>query len=428
MTEGPATDVVADLGGRGMVYQRTPQDLGARLAAHAPVTAYHGIDATAPSLHVGNLVGVRALRRLQQAGHRPVVLLGGATTLIGDPSGKATERPLRPAEEVAANVAAIGAQLERFLDLDAGSGARLVDNAAWFGPMTLTTFLRDVGRHFGVNAMLDKESVRARLGGGISFTEFSYMLLQAYDFVHLHDTLGCRLQVGGSDQWGNITAGIDLLRRMRGVEAWGLTWPLLTRADGTKFGKSDAGNVWLDAALTSPYAFFQFWVRADDADVGRWLRLFTDLPADRVAELEVAVAQRPGGREAQEALAWELTAAVHGTAAAAAARRAAAALYGGDLASLDPAALTEVFAEAPATDRPLSDLGPGGPTVVDLAVEAGLLASRTAARTALSAGGVYLNGSRVTDPDRRLSGDDLLAGGVVVLRRGKRHHHVLRFR
>ncbi len=428
MTEGPATDVVADLGGRGMVYQRTPQDLGARLAAHAPVTAYHGIDATAPSLHVGNLVGVRALRRLQQAGHRPVVLLGGATTLIGDPSGKATERPLRPAEEVAANVAAIGAQLERFLDLDAGSGARLVDNAAWFGPMTLTTFLRDVGRHFGVNAMLDKESVRARLGGGISFTEFSYMLLQAYDFVHLHDTLGCRLQVGGSDQWGNITAGIDLLRRMRGVEAWGLTWPLLTRADGTKFGKSDAGNVWLDAALTSPYAFFQFWVRADDADVGRWLRLFTDLPADRVAELEVAVAQRPRGREAQEALAWELTAAVHGTAAAAAARRAAAALYGGDLASLDPAALTEVFAEAPATDRPLSDLGPGGPTVVDLAVETGLLASRTAARTALSAGGVYLNGSRVTDPDRRLSGDDLLAGGVVVLRRGKRHHHVLRFR
>ena len=422
--------LVAELEWRGMLHQSTDAELGAKLAA-GRFPAYHGIDVTADSLHVGHLVGVIALQRLQQAGHRPLAVLGGATTLVGDPSGRETERPLLTVEQIEANAAGIRRQLESFLDFGAGpASARLLNNADWLSPLRLTDFLRDVGKHFTVNAMIAKESVRTRLEGreqGISYTEFSYMLLQAYDFLHLFDTEGCRLQVGGSDQWGNITAGIELVRRVRGAEVYGLTWPLLTKADGSKFGKSTGANVWLDPARTSPYAFFQYWINTDDADVGRFLRLFTSLGPEQVRALEEAAAERPAERQAQRALAEELTAAVHGPAEAERARRASAALFAGDVTRLDPETMLEVLAEAPATVLARSDLHDGGPAVVDLLVRTGLVLSRSAARTAVAQGGVYVNDRRETDPDRRLGPSDLVGDSCVVLRKGKRSYHLVRF-
>ena len=423
--------LVDELEWRGMVHQSTDAALGAKLAA-GRFPAYHGIDVTADSLHVGNLVGVIALQRLQRHGHRPLAVLGGATTLVGDPSGRDGERPLLSVEQIEANAAGIRRQLESFLDFAPGAAsARLMNNAGWLSPLRLTDFLRDVGKHFTVNAMIAKESVRARLEGreqGISYTEFSYMLLQAYDFLHLLDAEGCRLQVGGSDQWGNITAGIELVRRVRGVEVYGLTWPLLTRADGSKFGKSTAGNVWLDPARTSPYAFFQYWMRTDDADVGRFLRLLTSVEPERVQELEAALAQRPGAREAQRALADELTAAVHGPAEADRARRASAALFEGDVSRLDPPTMLEVLAEAPSTELGRAELEDGGGLeLVDALVRTALASSRSAARTAVDQGGIYVNDRREADPGRRLAEADLLGGCYVVLRKGKRSYHLLRF-
>ncbi len=411
-----------------MVHQGTDADLAAKLEA-GRFPAYLGIDVTADSLHVGHLVGVVALQHLQRAGHRPLAVLGGATTLIGDPSGRQTERPLLTADEIEANAAGIRRQLGSFLDFGTGAAsARLLNNAEWLSPLRLTDFLRDVGKHFTVNAMIAKESVRARLEGreqGISYTEFSYMLLQAYDFLHLFDREGCRLQVGGSDQWGNITAGIDLLRRARGAEAFGFTWPLVVKADGTKFGKSQSGNVWLDPARTSPYQFFQFWMNADDDDVGRYLRLYTFLDRDRVSELEAAIAERPGEREAQRTLAREVTALVHGEAAADAADRASAALFGGDLRELSESQLQDVFADVPSSRLARSRLEGEGIGLVDLLVESGLVASKSAARQAIAQGGVSVNGTREADLDRRLGTSDLLAGRFIVLRRGKRNYHLV---
>ena len=424
-------DVFEELRWRGLVHQVTADDLGAKLAAER-FTVYHGIDVTADSLHVGSLVGVLVLRRFQAQGHRPVVLLGAGTTRIGDPSGKRAERPLLSPEQIAANAAGIRAQLERFLDFDGGpSGAVLLDNTDWLAPMPLLDFLRDVGKHFTVNAMLAKESVKARFAEadqGISFTEFSYMLLQAYDFLHLFDAEGCRLQIGGSDQWGNITAGIDLIRRVRAAEAYGLTWPLITKADGTKFGKSEDGNVWLDPARTSPYQFFQFWMNVDDRDVGAYLRMFTSLGQRQVEELEKAVAEHPAGREAQRALAREVTALVHGDEAAAAAEQASGALFGGDLAGLTEDQLAEAFADAPSSELAAARLAGDGASLVDLLAESGLVASKSAARQALAQGGVSVNGRREGDVDRRLGPGDLLAGNFLVLRRGKRSYHVLHVR
>ena len=423
-------DAFAELAWRGMVHQVTDEDLGAKLAGERFVV-YHGMDASADSLHVGNLIGVLALQRLQRGGHRPIALLGGGTTLIGDPSGKASERPMRAVEEVRANVAAIRGQLERFLTFGSGpTDALLLDNADWLTSIPLTAFLRDVGKHFTVNAMVAKESVRSRLEAreqGISYTEFSYMLLQAYDFLHLHDAHGCRLQIGGSDQWGNITAGVDLVRRVRGAEVYGLTWPLLTKADGTKFGKTESGTVWLSPERTSPYEFYQYWMRADDRDVVGLLRLFTDLDQDRIGELEAARAARPERREAQEALAWEVTAAVHGREEAGAARRASVALYGGDLADLDGRTLRQVFAEAPSADVPRSELDGEGAALVDLLVRASVVPSKSAARRELQQGGIYVNNRQERDGERRLGPSDLLAGDYLVLRRGKRSYHLVRF-
>ncbi|MDQ3980008.1 MAG: tyrosine--tRNA ligase [Actinomycetota bacterium] len=423
-------DAIAELIWRGMVHQVTDEELAAKMAAGRFVV-YHGMDATADSLHVGNLIGVLALQRLQRAGHRPIALLGGATTLIGDPSGKASERQMRTVDEVRANVFAIRGQLERFLTFGSGpTDALLLDNADWLTQMTLTDFLRDVGKHFTVNTMIAKESVRARLETreqGISYTEFSYMLLQAYDFLHLHDAHGCHLQIGGSDQWGNITAGVDLVRRVRGTEVYGLTWPLLTKADGTKFGKTESGTIWLSPQRTSPYEFFQFWMRTDDRDVMRLLRLFTDLDQDRMAELEAAHAARPERREAHQALAWEVTAAVHGPEEAEAARRAAAALYGGELHELDGPTLLEVFAEAPSASVPRSELEGDGAALVDLLVQASVVPSKSAARRELQQGGIYVNNRQERDGERRVRADDLLAGGYLVLRRGKRNYHLVKF-
>ncbi|HUR22694.1 MAG TPA: tyrosine--tRNA ligase [Acidimicrobiales bacterium] len=423
-------DVFDELRWRGLVHQVTDDALGDKLAG-GRFSVYHGIDMTADSLHVGSLVGVLALRRFQAHGHRPIVLLGAGTTRIGDPSGKRAERPLLAPEQIAANAAGIRAQLERLLDFTPGpAGAVLVDNTEWLAPLSLLDFLRDVGKHFTVNAMLAKESVKARFAEadvGISFTEFSYMLLQAYDYLHLFDAEGCRLQIGGSDQWGNITAGIDLIRRVRAGEAYGLTWPLITKADGAKFGKSEAGNVWLDAARTSPYDFFQFWLNTDDRDVGRYLRTFTALDAATITDLEEAVVASAGERAAHRTLAREVTALIHGEPAATAAAQAAAALFGGDLRDLDEAALAQVFADAPSSELARERLE-AGVALVDLLAETGLVASKSAARQGISQGGVSLNGRREADLDRRVGQEDLLAGGFVVLKRGKRSYHVLHVR
>jgi tyrosyl-tRNA synthetase len=422
--------VFDELRWRGLVHQVTDEALGEKLAGER-FSVYHGIDMTADSLHVGSLVGVLVLRRFQAYGHRPIVLLGAGTTRIGDPSGKRAERPLLAPEQIAANAAGIRAQLEGLLDFTPGpAGAVLVDNTDWLAPLSLLDFLRDVGKHFTVNAMLAKESVRARFAEadiGISFTEFSYMLLQAYDYLHLFDTEGCRLQIGGSDQWGNITAGIDLIRRVRGGEAYGLTWPLITKADGAKFGKSEAGNVWLDAARTSPYDFFQFWLNTDDRDVGRYLRTLTSLDETTIAGLEEGVAASAGERTAHRTLAREVTALVHGEPAAGAAAQAAAALFGGDLRGLDAAALGQVFADAPSSELARERLQAGVP-LVDLLAETGLVASKSAARQGIGQGGVSVNGRREADVDRRVGPEDLLAGGFVVLKRGKRSYHVVHVR
>ena len=411
-----------------MVHQVTAPDLAARLG-RGSLAFYIGFDATADSLHIGSLLPLMVTARLQRAGHRPIVLLGGGTTLVGDPSGKDAERPVLAEDQIRANAEGIRNQVSTLVDLGAGEGL-LVDNADWLQPLTLTDFLRDVGQHFTVNSMIAKDSVRARLEReqGISYKEFSYMLLQAYDFLELCRTQGCRLQVGGSDQWGNITAGIELIRRSGEGEAFGLTFPLVTRADGSKFGKSEGDNVWLDPARTSPFAFSQFWLRVGDAEVGRYLRLFTWLDRGRIEELEQAVAIAPERREAQQVLADEVTAMIHGPQAADAARRAARVLYGGELDGLDERTLLEVFAEAPATDRALADLSGDGIGLVDLLADTGLAPSKSAARIAVGQGGAYVNNRRESDLDRRLGASDLLVGSYLVLRRGKRSYHLVRFR
>jgi tyrosyl-tRNA synthetase len=413
-----------DLSSGGRFSLWTPEDLGERLQ-RGPVTFYWGIDATADSLHAGQLVGITAVRRLQQAGHRPIILLGGGTTLVGDPSGKDAERPLLAEDQIEANATAIRAQLERFLDFGPG-GAQLLNNADWLRPLRLMDFLRDVGKHVTVNVMMGKESVRTRLEGreqGISYTEFSYMLLQAYDFLHLFREHACRMQVGGSDQWGNITLGIDLIRRAEGQEAYGLAWPLLTRADGSKFGKSEGGSIWLSAARTSPYEFFQYWMNADDADVGTYLRLFTDLPEEEVADL---LAAPPEQRAGQRRLAHEVTATVHGPEGVAAAEQASDALFGGDASTLSEETLLALAADAPSTELPRSALA-GGRPLADLAAEVGLESSKSAARRAASQGGLYVNNRPERDPDRRITEEDLVAGRYLLLRKGKKRYHLVRF-
>jgi tyrosyl-tRNA synthetase len=424
--------VLDELRWRGLVHQHT-EGTPAALAA-GRVSAYIGFDPTGSSLHVGNLVPIMILVHLQRHGHRPVALVGGGTGMIGDPSGKTSERQLLTTEQVAANSAAIRAQLERFLEFEGDGAARMKDNLEWLAPLKLVEFLRDTGKHFTVNTMLQKESVRSRMEAGISFTEFAYMLLQAYDFLELRRREGVTLQLGGSDQWGNITAGIELIRRVDGVEAHGLTVPLVTTAAGTKFGKTESGAVWLDAERTSPYAFYQFWLGTDDADVGRYLRFYTLLSSAEIDALDASTAAAPESRAAQSALARDVTRRVHGDAALAAAEQVSTFFFGG----LDPRDLTEsafalLRAEAPYVVADASALASDGDAstldVLKLLTASGLAASNGAAKRLLEQGGVSVNKRKVGANERHVaSADALLRNGHVVVGKGKREFAVVRVR
>ena len=422
--------VLDELRWRGLVHQHT--DGVPELLAAGPVSAYIGFDPTGSSLHVGSLVPIMILVHLQRHGHRPVALVGGGTGMIGDPSGKTVERQLLTPEQVAENTRGIRAQLERFLTFEGASAARMRDNAEWLTPLRLVEFLRDTGKHFTVNYMLQKESVRSRMEAGISFTEFAYMLLQAYDFLELRRRDEVLLQLGGSDQWGNITAGIELVRRVDGVEAHGLTVPLVTTAAGTKFGKTEAGAVWLDAERTSPYAFYQFWLGTDDADVGRYLRYYTLLSRAEIEELDAKTASEPEKRAAQKALARDVTRRVHGDEALAAAEQVSTFFFGGlDPRELSAEAFTILRAEAPFAEVDASGVTADGDAakldVLKLLTASGLAASNGAAKRLLEQGGVSVNKQKVAAGDRLLARTDaVLRGGYVVVGKGKRDVAVVR--
>jgi len=424
----------ADFEFRGLVHQVTDPSLLRRLDKGAPdeaaLTAYIGFDPTADSLHVGHLLQVLLLRRLQRAGHRPIALAGGGTGAIGDPGGKSEERVLLTPEDLRANLEGMRAQLERLIDFGEGpmqTRALLLDNGEWLNQLGAIEFLRDVGKHFSVNQMMGRESVKARLerpDQGISFTEFSYMLLQAYDFLRLFDDHGCTLQLGASDQWGNITMGIELIRKARRAESYGLTTPLVLKADGTKFGKTESGTVWLDARRTSPYQLYQFFYRTEDAVVGGYLRYFTFLDHDTIRGLDALTAEQPARREAQSTLAREVCTLVHGAGETARAEAAAQALYSGHLATLDEQSLLEVCAETPTSTRGRAALDGEGLPLVDALVESGLASSKSQARTLVSQGGVYVNDRREKETDTRLGRSDLLFDRYLVLRKGRDYHLV----
>ncbi|MEU7004370.1 tyrosine--tRNA ligase [Nonomuraea sp. NPDC046570] len=412
------TDILDELEWRDIIAQTTDIDALRKALAEGPITVYIGFDPTAPSLHAGNLATLLILSRFQRAGHKPIGLVGGATGLIGDPSGRSTERVLNTSEVVAEWVARIRVQVERFLSFEPGpQQAMLVSNLDWTAEMSAIDFLRDVGKHFPINRMLARESVSARLGGeGLSYTEFSYQILQANDYLELHRRHGCTLQMGGSDQWGNITAGVDLVRRVEGAHVHALTGKLITKADGTKFGKTAGGAVWLDPALTSPYAFYQYWLNADDRDVVRFLKVFTFRTREEIEELEKAVAERPFAREAQRALAEDVTTMVHGADELAAVVAASKALFGqGALEELPAATLEAALAEVPRAVVPAL-----GAPYVDLMAESGLVGSKSEARRAVKEGGAYLNNVKITDEAFVPSAEDLLHGRFLVLRRGKK--------
>ncbi|HEY8373481.1 MAG TPA: tyrosine--tRNA ligase [Pseudonocardiaceae bacterium] len=411
--------ILDELTWRGLIAQSTDLDALRRDLDSGPLTLYVGFDPTAPSLHAGHLIPLLALRRFQRAGHRPIVLAGGATGLIGDPR-EVGERVLQSEDVVAEWTERIRGQLERFVDFDSSpTGAVVENNANWTSQLSVISFLRDIGKHFSVNVMLARETVRRRLeGDGISYTEFSYMLLQANDYLQLFRRYGCRLQLGGSDQWGNIVAGVDLVRRVESAQVHAMTLPLVTDAEGRKFGKSTGGgNLWLDPEMTSPYAWFQYFVNTADADVGRYLRMFTFLDEEEIVELEKTTAERPQLRAGQRRLAEELTTLVHGAEETRRVIAASQALFGrGELRELGAETLAAAMAEAPTGTVRLADR----PTIVDLLVASGLAASKGAARRTVNEGGAYVNNARVTDEEWRPAEEDLLHGRWLVLRRGKR--------
>ncbi|WP_300013471.1 tyrosine--tRNA ligase [Pseudonocardia sp.] len=419
-TDIPPTDILDDLEWRGLIAQSTDREALRRDLGAGVLTLYCGFDPSAPSLHAGNLVPLLTLRRFQAAGARPIVLAGGATGMIGDPRDVG-ERSLNSAETVTEWATRIRGQLERFVTFDdSPTGAQVVDNLDWTGAQTTLEFLRDVGKHFSINVMLARETVKRRLAAeGMSFTEFSYLLLQSQDYLHLYRRLGCRLQIGGSDQWGNIVGGVELIRRVEGGVAHALTTPLVTDAEGRKFGKSTGGgNIWLDPGMTSPYAWYQYFVNVGDADVGRYLRLFTFLPREEIEALEVDVAERPHLRAGQRALAAELTTLVHGARHTAQVVAASGALFGrGELRELDAGTLDAALSEVPHADVTRGEQ----PTIVDLLVATGLSESRGAARRAVGEGGAYVNNAKVVDEQWSPAEGDLLSGGWLVVRRGKRN-------
>ncbi len=410
------SDVLEELTWRGLLANSTdPEALAEHLAA-GPVTFYVGFDPTAPSLHFGNLVQLMVARHLQRAGHRPLLLIGGSTGMIGDPKDSG-ERTLNSAETVTTWLANIRRQVEKYVDFGGDNPARIVNNLDWTGPMSVLDFLRDVGKHFPVNRMLARDVVKNRLEEGISYTEFSYVLLQSMDYLELHRAYGCTLQFGGSDQWGNITAGVELVRRADGDRVHALATPLLTKADGSKFGKTETGTIWLDPQMTSPYAFHQFFLNAEDEKVIEYLKVFSPRSREEIGELERQTAEQPQRRAAQQALADDATTLVHSAADRDAVVAAATALFGrSDLTDLSEPVLAGVVAEIGSQEL-TSD---GQPTVVDLLERSGVVASKSAARRAIAEGGAYLNNRKVTDTDAILTQDDLLHGRFVILRRGKR--------
>ena len=403
-----------------MIADHTDLEALREAMAAGPVAFYGGFDPTAPSLHFGNLVLLVTMRRLQLAGHRPIGLVGGATGLVGDPSGRTSERALNEPDVVEGWVERIRSQVQRYLSFEGENAAVIVNNLEWTGEMTAIAWLRDIGKHFSVSRLLAKEAVSARLeAGGISYTEFSYQVMQALDFLELYRRHGCTLQLGGSDQWGNLTAGVDLIRRVEGATAHALATPLITRPDGEKFGKSTGSTLWLDPELTTPFAFYQWFLNTDDSVVGTYLRVFSFRTRSEIEALEATSATHPEAREAQRALAAEVTELVHGADAAAAAARASEALFGqGDLSGLDAATLEAAFADLPRAPLPEVD---AMPSVIDLLVASGLSDSRGQARRVLTEGGAYVNNERVTDPNAAPARDDLLAGRWLLLRRGKRN-------
>ena len=422
-------NIYDELQWRGLVSDCTDAaELGKRLAA-GPVTLYAGFDPTADSLHVGSLVPLLVLRRFQLFGHHPIAVAGGATGSIGDPSGKSAERQLLTRELLNANIAGVKPQLARWLDFGAKDNpARLVDNADWTAPVSYLDFLRDIGKHFSVNMMVAKESVRARMEdreAGISYTEFSYMLLQAFDFYRLCKDFNCELQIGGSDQWGNITAGIDLARKKLGRHVFGLTQPLITKSDGSKFGKTETGTVWLDAKRTSVYKFYQFWINSDDRDAVRYLKYFTFLSREEIDALEKKHVENAGAREAHRALAKSMTDLVHGEVATREAIRASEILFGGELDGISESTFNEIVGEVPSKDIARSQLDGAGQPLLELLVHSGLCPSKGQARKDLEGGGIYVNNVREANLQRAVSRSDLLFGKHLLLRKGKRNYVVV---
>ena len=427
MKQTMAKNAFEELKWRGMVYDNT--DGVPEALSEGPVTIYNGFDATAESLHVGNMVPLIALARLQRFGHQPIAVAGGGTSMIGDPSGKTAERQLLSRASIESNIETIKLQLAHFLDFKTKTNpALLVNNADWLLPLNLVDFLRDVGKHFTVNYMINKESVRARLDreDGISFTEFSYMLLQSYDFLHLSDQYNCTLQTGGSDQWGNITAGVELIRRMRGKSAGALVYPLITKADGTKFGKTETGTVWLSPDRTSPYRFYQFWLNTDDRDVINYLRFFTWLDENEILELESSLESGPEQREAQRRLAREMTRNTHDETALGKAEQASHVLFGGEIGGLSAAEVEDIFTDVPSGQIPGKSLQGDGLPVTDLLMACGVLSSKGEVRRAIEAGGIYVNNRRVTDASLRITSADSVENRFIVLRRGRKNYWLVR--
>ena len=408
---------------RGFVYQATE---GAEEAvSRGKITAYVGFDPTAPSLHVGSLLPIMGLVHLQRHGHRPIAVVGGATGMIGDPSGKSKERVLLDRETLERNLQGIKSQLEKFLSFTGENPAIIVNNYDWTHNLSVIDFLRDIGKHFSVGYMLAKESVKRRLEGeGISYTEFSYMLLQAYDFLHLYDHYNCVLQMGGSDQWGNITAGIDLIRKVRGGKAYGIVFPLLTTASGTKFGKTEEGTVWLDPSLTSPYKFYQFWLNTDDRDVGRYLRFFTLLPREEIEALEEELKQRPEKRLPHRRLAEEVTRMVHGEEGLQRAERASMVLFGGSLEGVSAEELEEIMSHVPSVQ--LSKQEVLSLSMTELATRSGLTSSKGEAKRLIASGGLYLNNKKINNPARKVEVKDLIEGRLLILRKGKKNYLLIK--
>ena len=423
-------DICEELDWRASVQQTTDPDHLPQWLAAASRTLYAGFDPTSDGLHVGNFVALMMLRRFQKAGHRPIVLAGGATGMIGDPSGKNQERTLLSPEIIDHNLQSISGELQQFLDFESSNGAILVNNYDWMKRWDYLSFLRDIGKHFPVNVMLAKESVKTRLeqtDAGMSYTEFSYMLLQAYDFVHLHKEFGCELQVGGSDQWGNITAGIELGRRLGTSPLYGITCPLLTRSDGAKMGKTEQGTIWLSPQKTSPYAFYQYWYNVDDDVVGNCLRLLTEMEQEDILALDEDRQVDPGSRNSQRRLAETITEFVHGKDGLSKACRASEVLFGAEVSALSDQELAEIFSDVPSETVDRGELSGEGLDILEAFCRAGLAKSKSEARRCISQGGAYVNNHRVEDVEARLSTNDLASESVMVLRSGKKRYALLMF-